>query len=108
MNIMNNVNNKLYKIDEKEYINLGLTGLANLGNSCYLNSCIQLLSHTYELSNLLKYGNYQSKLKKIPDSILLIELDKLRELMWSENCTIAPYGFIKSVNNIANQKKIMF
>lgn len=104
MNIMNNVNKNLYKINEPEYINLGLTGLANIGNTCYLNSCIQLLSHSYELSNLLKHGNYKSKLKKIPDSILLIEWDKLRELMWSENCTIAPYGFVKAVHNIASQK----
>ena len=32
-----------------KYLNKGLTGLANCGNTCYLNTCIQVLSHTYEI-----------------------------------------------------------
>ena len=31
------------------YKDKGLTGLANVGNTCYLNSCMQIISHTYEL-----------------------------------------------------------
>ena len=37
----------------QQYANKGLTGLANIGNTCYINSCMQLLSHTYELNDLL-------------------------------------------------------
>ena len=35
----------------------GLTGLANLGNTCVINSCMQVLSHTRELKKFLDKGN---------------------------------------------------
>ena len=87
-----------------EYSNKGLTGLANVGNSCYLNSCMQVLSHTYELNNFIKNGEYKKKLNNIPDSVILLEWDKLRELMWSTNCTVAPHGFVKTIRKIATLK----
>ncbi len=88
-----------------EYANRGLTGLMNVGNSCYLNSCMQILSHTYELNNFLKKGDYKKKLNRVADSVILLEWDKLREMMWSTNCTIAPHGFVKSIRKIASIKK---
>jgi len=81
----------------------GLSGLANLGNTCYLNSCMQILSHTYPLNDFLK-TDYMSRINKTPDSILLIEWHKLRDLMWSENCTIAPNGFINAIRTISSIK----
>ena len=84
-----------------KYKDKGLTGLANCGNSCYLNSCLQVLSHTYELNDFLILGDYKNKLNKKPDSVLIIEWDKLRELIWSDNCTIAPWGFLKSVQKVS-------
>jgi ubiquitin carboxyl-terminal hydrolase 8 len=87
-----------------KYADKGLTGLANVGNSCYLNSCMQVLSGTHELSEFISDKNYKKKLNNIPESLLLLEWDKLRELMWSENCTIAPHGFVKSVQKVAHLK----
>lgn len=87
-----------------QYQGKGLTGLANIGNTCYLNSCMQVLSHTYDLNDFLNKETYKKKINRIPDSILLLEWDKLRELMWSENCTIAPHGFVQAIRKISTIK----
>ena len=88
---------------KEKYFNKGLTGLANLGNSCYKNSCMQILSHTYRLNDLLDNENYKKKLNRVPDSLLLVEWDKLRTLMWSENCTVSPAGWNQAVIHVARQ-----
>jgi ubiquitin C-terminal hydrolase len=90
------------------YEDKGLSGMANLGNSCYLNSCMQIISHTYELNSYLldQNGKYKTMLKKVPESIVLLEWDKLREMLWSTNCTIAPHGFVKTIKHVARIKKL--
>jgi ubiquitin C-terminal hydrolase len=90
--------------NHEQYQDKGLTGLANIGNTCYLNSCMQVLSHTYELNDFLNPEKYKKKLNQIPDSILLLEWDKLRKLMWSENCTVAPHGFVQAIQKISSIK----
>ena len=86
-----------------KYKDKGLTGLTNVGNSCYINSCMQLLSHTYELNDFLDSVN-KNNINNNIDAVIVNEWDSLRTLMWSENCTIAPHGFIKAIQRVAKEK----
>lgn len=83
----------------------GLTGLANMGNTCFINTCIQVLSHTHELNAFLDSDACQTNMNKQKvDTILLKEWNNLRTLMWSQNCIIEPSRFIQIIQGVAKHK----
>lgn len=75
-----------------------MTGLSNIGNTCYLNATLQCLVHIDELNIFLN--------KHTPKSILLQEYNDIRLMMLQGHQSITPTRFVKAVHFVCNDKKM--
>ncbi len=87
----------------------GLSGLVNLGNTCYMNAAIQCLSNTEELTHYFLSKSFVTDFNKEKKTNRLAkEWYKLLNGLHEENCIVSPKSFHRTVVEVSNESGIYF
>lgn len=78
-------------MSEDKYRSCNVGGLANLGNTCYLNSAIQCLSHCHNFLDFMLTRDFHDK------QSIASELQELLKILWLEDSSVAPRKFVNYV-----------
>ena len=72
----------------------GLSGIFNLGNTCFLNSAVQILSNIRLFTLYILSEQYKEDINNDKKEIkFLNEWTKLMIAMWEDNCIVKPISF---------------
>lgn len=87
-------------------------GISNLGNTCYLNACIQIFTELKPLTNIIKTSAIQNQTKI--ETLLWKNWQDILNIMSSPNNNtdkkemLCPNGFIQAIQTISKSKKLSF
>ncbi len=79
----------------------GICGLGNVGNTCYINAALQILSQIPELNH---YLGSREEFKNITDSILTYEWIQLYNMIQENHCSISPHRFLQQMRQTSIRK----
>ena len=77
----------------------GRSGLVNLGNTCFMNTCIQCMFHLPGFNEFITNTRFTEKEQR-----LLFNTKKLLKGLWENDCTVSPVTFHKLIKELAKKE----